>query len=61
MAENIADCLMLPAILSGNIAGKYFQQYAILVARLNVPLLETPFVTPRRFLFGKFVREPICS
>jgi hypothetical protein len=37
MAENIADCLMLPAILSGNIAGKCFQQYAILVARLNVP------------------------
>jgi hypothetical protein len=37
MAENIANCLMLPAILPGNIAGKYFQQYAILMARLNAP------------------------
>jgi hypothetical protein len=37
MVENIADCLMLPAILPGNIAGEYFQQYAILVARLNIP------------------------
>ena len=35
MAENIANCVMLP----GNIAGKYFQQYAILMARLNAPLM----------------------
>jgi len=26
--------------VAGNIAGKYFQQYAILMARLNVPLDE---------------------
>jgi hypothetical protein len=24
--------------VAGNIAGKYFQQYAILMARLNIPL-----------------------
>ena len=41
MAENIANCLMLPAILPGNIVGKYFQQYAILMAHLNVPLQLT--------------------